>query len=197
MSNWEMRARLAGDRLAENASLTADVDDTAASALLSWGRACARDIARGTEGPADEQAEAAMEPRLGAANRLLRAVARFVAHRDDMEPAVRIALMAHIVEQAGIAYAGESPALDRRGRADLLYSLREVDEPAQVIATLRAALEPAHHVIVPPSTSRDQDETGSSPFGRVTDEIVDTGEASDADDVADYGATGDAPEEEL
>ena len=197
MSEWETRARLASERLAENTTLTAELDDAAASALLGWGRACVHDIARSTEELADEPAAVAMEPRIGAANKLLRAVARFVAHRDDMEPAVRISLTAHMVEQAGIVYAGESPALDMRGRADLLYSLREVDEPAQVIATLRAALEPSRHVIVPPEGAYDPEKLAPAPFGRAGEKSEDAAWSGDADNVADYSATGDTPEEEL
>ena len=73
-NNFSRREQLAVERLLEDERLTADLDDTAATALLDWGVRQTKGIVADTEPLDDEEAEAAMYPRL----RGLRTVMRYV-----------------------------------------------------------------------------------------------------------------------
>ena len=72
-SDFARREQLAIERLLEDERLTADLNDAAATVLLDWGMRQTKEIVADTEMLSNEEAEAAMYPRL----RGLRTVMRY------------------------------------------------------------------------------------------------------------------------
>ena len=134
------RAQRTAQTLLDNESLTADLDDAAAQALIDWGVASVEAIARDTAGLDDADAEQAMEPRLRAVRRLMRRVNRWVAGREAMSGGEAAAHLEEIVAQAAVIYAGTlaPPSRDERIR----FLVRgHADEPPQMIRNLRTLIE--------------------------------------------------------
>jgi hypothetical protein len=135
------------DRVAEsildNERLTADLDDSAAKELLDWGLAAAKQIVQGTaDVDDDDQAQAAMYPRLRATRRMMRAVNIWVTkeREGDVEGSTRA--LDRILEQASIVYgrAFTSPSTKQRD-AFVNTQAKSIDNPPQMIANLRLFLE--------------------------------------------------------
>ena len=119
MDELTQRVNRAAEGILENESLTADLDDAPAQALLDWGVACARMIAESTAGLGEVEAEKAMSPRLRATRRLMRLVSKWVAGRHQS------GLLIEVLEQAAIIYG-----------KDFLS-----DDPLLMIASLRRLCE--------------------------------------------------------
>jgi hypothetical protein len=135
------RIRRASESILENESLTAGLDDPAAQALLDWGLACAERVAESTALLTDEDARAAMSPRLRATRRLMRRVREWIVHRAELGPTAAAQLLAEIVEQATLIDPGFTPPDDDR-RAVFLRHWQGHDSP-QMIADLCAFIQGA------------------------------------------------------
>ena len=90
------------ENILENESLTTDLDDAAAEALLDWGVACAKMIAQSTVGLNKIEAEDVMLPRLRATRRLMRLMNRWGSKRLQMDVESNAALLTKVIEQAVI-----------------------------------------------------------------------------------------------
>jgi hypothetical protein len=144
------RTNLAAEGILGNQRLTANLDDSAASELLDWGVACAEEIAQGTAGLDDQEAEEVMYPRLRATRRLMREVNRWVAEQKDMDTVGSAESLDRIVEEAVIAYGQDlMPAAAGERALFLQRSLQHSDDPRQAIADLRAFVEGAGHRSAP------------------------------------------------
>lgn len=169
MDEITQREARASESILENESLTAGLDDETAQALLDWGLACARLVARSTAGMDDEAAEEAMSPRLRAARQLMRQVRRWGAKLDQaaetaapprpsivqrlLRPRVRQEykaadeLWAGVAAQAAIIYGQDYTPPGSDQRQAFLKQYAEVrTQPLQVIASLRKLVEPPAHV---------------------------------------------------
>ncbi len=136
----EERVKLAVQSILENESLTGDLDDEAAQALLDWGVACVRRIALETVGFDDEEAEASMAPRLRATRRLMRRVSAWVSAPSC---AMQTDILSEIAAQAAIIYgAAFSPPDEHRLAAVAELYARSTCSKSRLIARLRALLEP-------------------------------------------------------
>jgi hypothetical protein len=126
--------------LLENERLTDDVDDAAASVILEWGIACARQIVESTAGMDDAQAEEATYLFLRAVRRLMRSVNRWVATRHEMDADNGDGLWARIVDQAETLYGGSLAPLSPHERNALLIHSQILDPP-QLVTYLRNLIE--------------------------------------------------------
>ena len=128
------------ENILENESLTTDLDDAAAEALLDWGVACAKMIAQSTVGLNKIEAEDVMLPRLRATRRLMRLMNRWGSKRLQMDVESNAALLTKVIEQAVIIYGkGFTPPGDERRDAFLKEGL--VSYTSQFIANLRTLIE--------------------------------------------------------
>jgi hypothetical protein len=144
------RTDLAAEGILGNQRLTANLDDSAASELLDWGVACAEEIAQGTAGLDDQEAEEFMYPRLRATRRLMREVNRWVAQQEEMDTVGIAESLDRIVEEAVIAYGQDlTPAVAGERALFLQRSLQHADDPRQAIADLRAFVERVGHRSAP------------------------------------------------
>jgi hypothetical protein len=140
----EERVKLAVQSILENESLTGDLDDEAAQALLDWGVACVRRIALETAGLDDGAAEASMASRLRATRRLMRRVSAWVSAPPC---AMQTGILSDIAAQAAIIYGTAFNPVDEHRLAAVaeLYA-RSTCSKAGLIARLRAMLEPGSQV---------------------------------------------------
>jgi Lon protease-like protein len=130
----------AAQSLLENETLTADVDDAAASVILDRGIAFARQIAQSTAGMDDAQAEEAMYDRMRAVRRLMRSVNRWVATRRETSAENSDRLWARIAAQAEILYCGSLAPLSPCEHNALLIQSQILDPP-RLVAYLCALIE--------------------------------------------------------
>jgi len=152
MRELERRTQHAVESILGNESLTADLDDPAAQALLDWGITCAERIAGRTAGLNDEQAEEIIYPGMRATRRLMRLVQRWASHQTGMDTA----LLDQILEQAAIIYPDFTPPSTHR-RVMFLYQIP--DSPLQRIAQIREFVQgPSDTASTPPGGNDDQEE---------------------------------------
>lgn len=168
MDEITQRETRASESILENESLTAGLDDETAQALLDWGLACAKLVARSTTGMDDEAAQEAMSPRLRAVRQLMRQVRRWGTNLDQatettapprlnifqrlMRPRVlqeykaADELWSGVAAQAAIVYGLDySPPDDDQRQAFLKQYAEMRTQPLQVIASLRKLVEPPTH----------------------------------------------------
>ena len=142
MIDWKKRAERAATSLLENESLTADLDDRAAQALLDWGIACVKGIAQSATALLDADAEQNVVQRFRATRRMMRAVNRWIAKQATMDAESKARSWAKIVEQAAIAYGPDFRLPDGDpGDRFLSQSAELGDDPVQLIAKLRTLIE--------------------------------------------------------
>jgi hypothetical protein len=130
------RARRAEQNLLENESLTAELDDVGARAVLDWGIACAKSAVNSTAGLEDAHAEEALSKRLRATRQLMRSVGTWVSSQAGMLPEDRLSLVSRMVDQLAEIYGDQfvRPA-DERVQAFLVE--QAAGDSAQVVARLR------------------------------------------------------------
>jgi hypothetical protein len=131
MEDLGRRMQRAAERILENESLTADLDDEAAQVLLDWGVRCAEQIARDTVGLSGDSVEEAMYPRLRALRRLMRSVNRWAVKCQPMDEET----LAKMLDHAAIVYRSYVPPDSIPQEAFLTSST------PQAIARLRAFIE--------------------------------------------------------
>lgn len=135
----ERRVRRAAESLMENESLTEGLDTEAANTLLNWGIRRAEDIALDTNFLDEEQAQAAMYPRLRALRQFMSSISTLISHQDTMLEAIRFEYLEQICAHAALIYGPDFIAPDAAALASLLQAT--VDQPQEWIESLRAALE--------------------------------------------------------
>jgi hypothetical protein len=141
------RIRRAAERILEDESLTADLDDDAAQVLLDWGVALAEGAARHAEVPpaGQESASAGVQEsedplavRLASIRRLLRRVQRWAAEPEDPDPQAQSELWQRVQEAAADVY-GAPAALQAQSETRLASA--PAATPAQRVARVRALVE--------------------------------------------------------
>ena len=135
MEELKRREQRAVERILENESLTADLDDDAAKVLIDWGVACAKQIARGTSGLFDAQGDETMDFRLRDLRRLMRAVNRWAPTRQPLDAQQLSKLLGY----AESIYAGLEPPDGAQQQAFLGQSLAA--STPEAIARLRTFIE--------------------------------------------------------
>ena len=140
-SRLEQRARRTAESILENESLTSDLDDVAARALLDWGLDCAKVIVQRTVDLDDSQADEAMSLGLRAIRRLMRSANKWVSERWEMDAESQLGQLNRIVEQASIIYGVDFSVLDSARCDAFVRRLEHVDDPVQMIADLREFVE--------------------------------------------------------
>jgi hypothetical protein len=115
MKELARRMQRAAERLLENESLTADLDDEAARLLLAWGVAWTQMIVEATAGVDEAAAQALNRSRLKATRRMMRTVNRWAGSRASMDAAADRVLLGKIYDWA-IAAAGASADDEARQR---------------------------------------------------------------------------------
>jgi hypothetical protein len=140
MSKLNSRIKQVAEGLLGNESLLEMVEGSAASELLAWGLDLSKSIVKATTHLGDEEAQAAMGPRLEALRQLLRLVGNWAAGK-YAEPAARVQLRDQLLEQFGMIWGGEgSPTAEQLDA--LLEQAETGDRDAhQRISILRAAIE--------------------------------------------------------
>jgi len=116
MNQLARRMQRAAERLLENESLTADLDDPAARLLLAWGVAWTQMIVEGTAGLDEAAAQEASRPQLKATRRLMRTVNRWAGNRGAMDSAADRVLLGKIYDWA--ITAASAPGPDTAAGAD-------------------------------------------------------------------------------
>ncbi len=140
-SSLEQRARRAAESILENESLTGELDDVAARALLDWGLVCAKVIVQRTVDLDDLQADEAMSSGLRAIRRLMRSVNKWVSERWEMDAESQLGQLNRIIEQASVIY-GTDFSVPVSERCDaFVRRLERVDDPVQMIADMREFVE--------------------------------------------------------
>lgn len=139
MNELDRRLRIAAERLLENESLTADLDDEAARHLLAWGLAWTQLIVDSTAGPGDDQS--AVEPRLKALRRMMRTANRWAGDRSAMDEAADRVLLGKIYDRAVVA-AAPSAAGDPQARQRFIEGAATLQgDPADLLRALRVEAE--------------------------------------------------------
>ncbi len=142
MDDVTQRVRRVAERILENESLTADLDDEAAQALLDWGLDWGEKIARNTADLEDTAAEELMSPKLRALRRLMRTVNRWLGAQQEADAEQRASYLANITAHAATIHGGEFTPPDEDHCQDFLMRQAELaDQPSVVIANLRLLLE--------------------------------------------------------
>jgi hypothetical protein len=128
----------AAQSILENESLTADLDDTAANALLEWGVANARMIARSMLTLFDDPAaDGTMDERLRALRGMMRSVNQYTAGAETEESALE-----KILQQAAMVYGDTFTPPSAEARATFLRNQTAlIHNPAQMITNLRRFIE--------------------------------------------------------
>jgi hypothetical protein len=140
-SNLEQRASRAAESILENESLTDELDDVAAKALLDWGLACTKIIVQSTAGLDDLQADEAISVGLRAIHRLMRLVNKWVANRQEMDTESRLKRLNGVIEQASAIYGVNFSAPGSGRCLVFVHRIKRVDDPVQMIANLREFVE--------------------------------------------------------
>jgi hypothetical protein len=137
----EQRVSRAAESILENESLTSELDDMSARALLDWGLACAKTIAQSTAGLDDSQADETMSSGLRATRRLMRVVNKWVANRHEIDKDSRLKRLNRIIEQASVIY-GVDYSIPSSGRCLVfVHRIKRVNDPVQMIANLQEFVE--------------------------------------------------------
>ncbi len=98
------REQLTIERLLEDERLTADLNDAAATALLDWGIATAKGIVADTETLDDEEAEAAMYPRLRALRTVMRYASSWFGKRGTADLDKNVQLIRKVVVKTAVIH---------------------------------------------------------------------------------------------
>jgi hypothetical protein len=141
MNQLGRRMQRGVERLLENESLTADLDDRAARLLLAWGVAWTQMIVEQTIGLDDAEARALNRPRLKATRRMMRTVNRWAGSRAAMDAAADRVLLGKIYDWAILAATTSGAADDQarerfRARAAVLQG-----DAAALVSSLRQETE--------------------------------------------------------
>jgi hypothetical protein len=138
-----LRLKRAAESILENESLAADLKDEAATVLLDWGVACAKEITYGTAGILDEtRAEEAMYPRMRALRRMLRAINNWAAKASLTNREYGAEILTEIIEHASGVYGEAYIPPSESSRKQLLYRQNSIlYAPASFIARLRLMIE--------------------------------------------------------
>ena len=133
----EKRIKMAAESILENEALRAGLNDEAASALLDWGMARAKQITAETANVEDDdEAQEAVYPRMSALYQILGDVVSLCAENAD--PAQRSGLLQEIAEQAPLVY-GPAAAIQAGNWANL--PIAQAGNAAQIINQVRALIE--------------------------------------------------------
>jgi hypothetical protein len=150
MDELTRRIRRVTESILENESLTADLNDEAAQALLDWMIDCAKTVVQSTATLEEQAAEEAMSPRLRAIRRLMRLVNNWVAQGPPAEIVANQEQLGKILEQAAFIYGQDFTAFDfNRLDAFRTQGVDSVEEPQQLIENLRALIEDLNDQIIP------------------------------------------------
>ena len=103
-NDFARREQLTVERLLEDERLTADLNDTAATALLDWGVRQTKDIVADTESLDDEEAEAAMYPRLRGLRTVMRYANSWFGKRGTADPDKNLQLIRKVVVKMAVIY---------------------------------------------------------------------------------------------
>ena len=142
MDAVEKRKSRAVEGILENESLTSNLDDISAKALLDWGIACAKTIAQGTARLEDSEAEQVMSTRLRATRRLMRSINRWIGKQQEGTAEDPTRTLDRIIEQAPVIYGQALPSPMEELRDGLSKLLVEsARNPSQMIAGLRGLIE--------------------------------------------------------
>jgi hypothetical protein len=142
------RETAAAQSILENESLTADLDDAAANALLEWGVANARMVARSVgvttlfDDSGSGGSDIAMSERLRAVGRMMRAVNAYVSGTGGAGGGDRDSALKDILEQAAVVYGRTFAALSAEQRAAFINAQATLlHNPVQLINNLRRFIE--------------------------------------------------------
>jgi phosphohistidine phosphatase len=140
----QQREQRAVESILDDERLTADLDDAAAQALLDWGMASARRIARTTSAADSATADEAMYQRLRATRKLMRWVNQWVASSQSATSVQEADALSEILDRASCVYGVHDIPLDQ-AQQDHFHRLEAecVDEPARLIIRLREFVESA------------------------------------------------------
>jgi len=141
MSKVDSRIKDAVEALMGNESLLEMLEGNAASELLSWGIELATRVVRGTAEMEDEDAAAAMLPRLRAVRQILRSIGNWVAG-EPAEVSARTQLRDLLLEQFKTIF-GDGSAMPTPAQIDQV--LGQASDPAfaprRLIKVLRSLFD--------------------------------------------------------
>ncbi len=159
MDALAQREQRAIESILENESLTADLDDGSAQALLDWGIACVRAVVRSSANLSDAEVEDATSPRLRATRQLMRGVRRWVVQRASLNQEADAEALEGIIDQARVIFgAAFSPPPQDRREAFVRLHPELADDPRQMVASLRQLIEDATDLDFPhPGGDSDQE----------------------------------------
>lgn len=151
-SDIDRRVRRAAQSVLENESLTDDLDDKAANALLDWGVSRAENAARATENLDDERAEEQMYPRMRANRKLMRTVNKLLSRRSALSAEDQAGLLDDIAAQAALVY--DNPEVQTNSSV-LQHALAQAVapdvEPEDAVRRLRGIFESQFNPNIDPS----------------------------------------------
>lgn len=150
MDELSWRIKRVTESILENESLTADLNDKAAQALLDWMIDCAKMVAQSTATLDEQAAEEAISPRLRAIRRLMRLVNNWGAQGPPAETVANREQLDKILEQATTIYGQDFTTFDsNRLNAFWEQEVDSVEEPQKLIESLRALIEDLNNQIIP------------------------------------------------
>lgn len=137
----EGRIQRAVEGILENEKLTADLDDDAAQVLLDWGTRCARQIAQGTLGLNDAQAEEDMYQPMRATRRMMRAVNKLASRHQILGDEGCSVALQKIIAQAGLVYGRDYIPPDSTRQNDFLANIQLTTDIPGIISQIRTLVE--------------------------------------------------------
>ncbi|MCP4358905.1 MAG: hypothetical protein GY796_12875 [Chloroflexi bacterium] len=124
------------ERILENESLTSNLEDEAAKALINWGVALVEMLGKQTAGMEDAEAEEALYPQEKAVRRLMRLINRWALHLGEDNSATSQQFMPQILEQIVRIY-GDKKIIPERPDWEAFLSHSLVDSPTHLVVSLR------------------------------------------------------------
>ncbi|MBD3288777.1 hypothetical protein GF337_08250 [candidate division KSB1 bacterium] len=136
------RLQLAIESILENESLTADLEDAAATELIDWGTDCAEKIVQRTTLDDTADVDAAIETRLKAVRKMMRLINAWIANRQSLSGDEDESMLNQVIDQVKIIY-GENHELPAKSqqRHFLRERLPHSNEPVKMVLILRMLIE--------------------------------------------------------
>ncbi len=135
------REQLAVERLLEDERLTADLDDAAATLLLNWGMRETKRIAGDTAVLPDEEAEAAMYPRLRALRTVMRYASNWFGKRGTTDERANRKLIKKIVTKTAVIHPDTFTPADKAAQLKLAQETCQQSDQTKLVNILCAWLD--------------------------------------------------------
>ncbi len=139
MEELEQRQKQAVESILDNESLTANLDDQVAGALLGWTTGLARSVVQQAAALGSDEAETLIEERLSAVRGLMRQVNRWAAGGTEMSREESAEWLETVLQKLSAIQGAQAPLLDDTRRQAFLETHAHAT-PAEMVALLQTLI---------------------------------------------------------